>query len=201
MPRNLSESQLVQMSAKTATNITMKDWCKSSPAGTITKGSSAQFTNNDGANNEQQGSSKEKPRFILNDKEDEGSRISGSGSEECFESTRHLEADNNSEYAKMNNFLPSVGIVMGNEEEAILKSNVKDDGIELIHVMDMNKLNISKHDRDVPEISRDPSIATPVTSATPNPQICLTSYDSIIPDSIHLGGSASNEYFRSVFTQ
>lgn len=246
MPRNLSESQLVQISSKALSNVAGQF----SKLGKTLNPNKNQTTNNNRVSptspinktaqinpqvmRQSQSSidkcmeAAEKPLFTVGggDKQKFNS-TSGSDSEENDSSIYEPEIDSDTElaisamtatsnYNKVNNFLPSVGIVMSNaSQEAAVAAQQQQQGStsptsdELQQLLD--KDNMAKHAEDMSSFSIS-SVANNVTfptgllenaptlrPITPNPQICVRDMD--------MGGAvvqaeeayASEQQSRSVF--
>lgn len=188
MPRNLSESQLVQMSTKAISNVT-NNWFKNTNK-TAIKNLKIEAKDTT-AINQDLAPKNEKPFFILGDND----IVSCTGSDECLNSEKKsLPYNENTDLLEKNNFLPSVGIVMCDLGDESPTKTLENRNVE--HIVDINGLNISNRNCDIPEV-HTLSMELPVSPTTPNPEICLTSFDSQ-----HMSGSNNNnEYFRSVFTQ
>lgn len=210
MPRNLSESQLLQLSSKAfsnvagqfsklgqslnpnktkTTNVTSAN--KSSPTSSssnITAQINPQVMRQSQSSIDKCVEATEKPIFTLG----KSTKISASGSdsEENDISIYEPDVDSDTElgipaignFNNDNNFLPSVGIVMGNAQEAVELQSPNSD--EMHHLM-MDKDNSVKHQEYVTSISIS-SVANNVTlptgllenaphlrPITPNPQICV----------------------------
>lgn len=194
MPRNLSESQLVQMSTKAISNVT-NNWFKNTNKTAIKKLGIEAKDQTMKVIDQTLPSKNDKPLFILGDNESR----SCSGSDECFNSkvnnseSKPLPYAQKGDHLKKNNFLPSVGIVMCDLDDESPTKALEDHNIE--HIIDIDRLNINNHECEMPGV-HTLSMELPVSPTMPNPQICLTSFDSE-----HMTGSNNNEYFRSVFTQ
>ncbi|XP_013108333.2 phosphatidylinositide phosphatase SAC2 isoform X2 [Stomoxys calcitrans] len=207
MPRNLSESQLLQLSSKAFSNVAgqfSKLGQSLNPnknkSTTNNAATAASFTNQTAQINPQvmrQSQSSidkcmeatEKPLFTVGKSK---LSTSGSDSEENDSSLFEPDVDSDTELAisaktnfnfnNDNNFLPSVGIVMGNAQEAVeIQSPNSDMNMQQL----MDKDNAMKHTENVNSISIS-SVANnvtlptgllenapPIRPITPNPQICV----------------------------
>uniref|UniRef100_A0A1A9UEQ5 SAC domain-containing protein n=1 Tax=Glossina austeni TaxID=7395 RepID=A0A1A9UEQ5_GLOAU len=216
MPRNLSESQLVQISSKAFSNV----------AGQFSKlGHSLNPHKSKKPSHEvvkiqtridKCVEATEKPVFML------GKALnstSGSDSEENDSSLYEPELDSDTELAisaaekanfnEENNFLPSVGIVMGkasgeNQVSEPSSGDIgplidKDSGIK--HVEDVLSLSISSVATHVTLPTGLLENAAPIRPITPNPQICIQddtgNIESFISSSNTNADHSSNEHSRS----
>lgn len=218
MPRNLSESQLMQISSKAFSNVAgqfsklgqslnpnkSKQTASASSSGNNSKRTSPTSSINKTAQinpqvmRQSQTSidkaieATEKPIFTVGR---QPKYSSGSDSEENDSSIYEPEVDSDTDLAisaitaaekvnfnNENNFLPSVGIVMGNAQEAAAATqSATGEGMQQLS----DKDNYAKHLEDVSSISIS-SVANnvtfptgllenapPVRPITPNPQICV----------------------------
>uniref|UniRef100_A0A1B0BH87 SAC domain-containing protein n=1 Tax=Glossina palpalis gambiensis TaxID=67801 RepID=A0A1B0BH87_9MUSC len=216
MPRNLSESQLVQISSKAFSNV----------AGQFSKlGHSLNPHKNKKPSHEvvkiqtridKCVEATEKPVFML------GKALnstSGSDSEENDSSLYEPELDSDTElvisaaekanFNEENNFLPSVGIVMGkasgeNQVSEPSSGDIgplmdKDSGIK--HVEDVLSLSISSVATHVTLPTGLLENAAPIRPITPNPQICIQddtgNIENFISSSNANADHSSNEHSRS----
>ncbi|XP_073816733.1 phosphatidylinositide phosphatase spermathreecae isoform X3 [Musca autumnalis] len=202
MPRNLSESQLMQISSKAFSNV----------AGQFSKLGQTLNPNKNKTTNAPSTSNKtaqinpqvmrqsqtsidkcieatEKPIFTVG----KSSKLStsGSDSEENDNSIFEPDVDSDTELAisaatnfnfnNDNNFLPSVGIVMGNAQEAVdIQSPSSDDMQQLQdkdnaikHTENVNSISISSVANNVIMPTGLLENAPPLRPITPNPQICI----------------------------
>lgn len=217
MPRNLSESQLLQISSKAFSNVAgqfsklgqslnpnkTKSNASASSSANNSKRTSPTSVNKTAQINpqvmrqsqtsiEKAVEAMEKPVFTVGR---QTKYSSGSDSEENDSSIYEPDIDSDTELAisaitaaekvnfnNENNFLPSVGIVMGNAQEAAAATQSSSGG-GMQQLQD--KDNYSKHLEDVSSISIS-SVANnvtlptgllenapPVRPITPNPQICV----------------------------
>ncbi|KAL9891891.1 phosphatidylinositide phosphatase spermathreecae isoform 2-T3 [Glossina fuscipes fuscipes] len=216
MPRNLSESQLVQISSKAFSNV----------AGQFSKlGHSLNPHKNKKPSHEvvkiqtridKCVEATEKPVFML------GKALnstSGSDSEENDSSLYEPELDSDTElvisaaekanFNEENNFLPSVGIVMGkasgeNQVSEPSSGDIgplmdKDSGVK--HVEDVLSLSISSVATHVTLPTGLLENAAPIRPITPNPQICIQddtgNIENFISSSNANADHSSNEHSRS----
>lgn len=202
MPRNLSESQLLQISSKAFSNV----------AGQFSKLGQTLNPNKNKTTNAPSTSSKtaqinpqvmrqsqtsidkcmeatEKPIFTVG----KSSKLStsGSDSEENDNSIFEPDVDSDTELAisaatnfnfnNDNNFLPSVGIVMGNAQEAVEIQSPGSDNMQQLrdkdnavkHTENVNSISISSVANNVTLPTGLLENAPPLRPITPNPQICI----------------------------
>ncbi|XP_058977164.1 phosphatidylinositide phosphatase SAC2 isoform X3 [Musca domestica] len=216
MPRNLSESQLLQISSKAFSNV----------AGQFSKLGQTLNPNKNKTSNAPSTSNKtaqinpqvmrqsqtsidkcmeatEKPIFTVG----KSSKLStsGSDSEENDNSIFEPDVDSDTELAisaatnfnfnNDNNFLPSVGIVMGNAQETVEIQSPGSDNMQQLrdkdnavkHTENVNSISISSVANNVTLPTGLLENAPPLRPITPNPQICIqddvaSSSSSVAPE-------------------
>lgn len=203
MPRNLSESQLLQISSKAFSNVAGQfsklgqslnpNKNKTTNAATTPVANKTAQINPQVMRQSQSSIDKceeatEKPIFTLG----KSSKLStsGSDSEENDSSIFEPDVDSDTELAittaqanfnfnNENNFLPSVGIVMGNAQEAVeAQSHNSDNMRQLVdkdnsvkHTENVNSISISSVANNVTLPTGLLENAPPLRPITPNPQI------------------------------